>query len=170
MEETISRDSQNPIDGRDLVLGYALPRDISVIARAAAKSAGVKFSVTRLLTDLLAFPCVLLVCDFSRLSKHDLAAQYKSMLRSMRRIPTSSGSCRQSDRESSEKPSRATHRYQAVRRAKHKLTILAQLRTVRGTRRKAHDYDKRLRRLLSSLKQLRTQEIVKARDCAQSLM
>ena len=46
------------------VLGYSLQRDVATIARAAAKKAGARFLGTKVVTDILAVPYVLLLATF----------------------------------------------------------------------------------------------------------
>jgi hypothetical protein len=162
------RYSAQRFHGGDIVLGYRLSRDASVLARKAARSVGVGFHGTRLLSDILAVPCTLLICDFSGLGKEELGGHYESMCEvnvadsDFRWILLGGQAL---------KPPKALHdRLLMPKRFDEqtlRLIILRQIGKVRGLRRKAHDYDRRLHRLLSSLKQLRTQKVVRTKDlCA----
>ena len=148
----------------DTVLGYSLSRDVARLMSKASEAVGAKFFHTDCLTDILAVPYILLVCDFSALDKKQLKHQYACMSEvaddDFRWILLGA------------QPMKPPRRLLAAKarlleppdEQQMKVILLSQQAAIRKRKQKAHQYDKRLLRLLSSLKHLRTERLVKTKD------
>jgi len=162
-------DSDNRFQGldmrQDFVLGYCLPKGISGVIHKAAKAVGVRYLSTDVVEDLFVVPSVVVVADFSKLSDEELSLQYEGM----KEIDLADPNFRwillgkQALRPPKVLRERLLHPKSFDEQGLRPL-ILRQLAVKRRTERKAATYDRRLMRLLSSLKQLRTQKIVKTKD------
>jgi hypothetical protein len=148
----------------DTVLGYGLSRDVARIMKKACKSAGAEFFHAKCLTDILAVPHFLLVCDFSALDEEQLKLQYAHMIEvadvdfSWLLLGTPAVKPPKSLLAASVRPPESIDE-QSLK------VILLRRRTSLGRRmEKTRSYDRKLFRLLSSLKKLRTQGLVKTAD------
>jgi hypothetical protein len=149
---------------QDLVLGYGLSRDVSEVVRGAAEAVGVGFFPTNVIQDILAVPSVLLVCDFSKRGKEELTLQYESMTELNLWDPNFKWVLL--GKQALKPPKALLERAlspEPLDEQSLRVILLRQLATVRRRRQKAALYDRRLFRLLYSLKQLRIRRIVKNR-------
>ena len=148
----------------DTVLGYGLSQSVARVVEKACKAVGANFFLTDCLTDILAVPYVLLVCDFSELEKEQLRNQYAWM----REVADDDFSWILLGAQVMKPPRRLlaakVHAPEPVDEQHMKVVLLRQQAAIRKRKQKAHQYEKRLLRLLSSLKHLRTERLVKTKD------
>jgi hypothetical protein len=148
----------------DTVLGYGLSRDVARLMSKASEAVGAEFFHTDCLTDILAVPYVLLVCDFSALHKEELKRQYACMSEvaddDFRWILLGSQAMKPPRRLLAAK----ARLPEPPDEQQMKVILLSQQAAIRKRKQKAHQYDKRLLRLLSSLRHLRTERLVKTKD------
>ena len=142
----------------------AFPKASAKVVEKACKAVGADFFLTDCLTDILAVPYVLLVCDFSELEKEQLRNQYAWMSEvadgDFRWILLGAQVMKPPRRLLAAK----VHDPEPVDEQHMKVILLRQQAAIRKRKQKAHQYEKRLLRLLSSLKHLRTERLVKTKD------
>jgi hypothetical protein len=150
----------------DTVLGYGLSRDVATVVEKACEAVGADFFNTAILTDIFAVPHILLVCNFSALDKQQLKYQFACMNETAKYDYDFSWILLGAH---AMKPPRrilaAKVQLPDPPDEQHlKVVLLRQQAAIRKRKQKAHQYDQRLFRLLSSLKKLRTQRFVKTKD------
>jgi hypothetical protein len=154
--------------GKEFVVAYGLSKDMSALVRGAAKSVGASYWPATVITDILAVPNLLLLCDFSKLSREEISLQYGYMTEVNLLDPDFRWVL---IGEQALRPPKALRdrlvRPEPLDERSVRVVLLRQLATTRRRRQKAAAYDRRLYRLMWSLKQLRSQKFVKAKDlCA----
>jgi hypothetical protein len=153
------------VRNKDFVLGYRLQRDVATVVRKASKAAGMALFPSHELTDILAIPYFLLVCDFSKLGKEALRTQYGNMAEVNLEDPNFRWILLGKHALKPPRPllKRAIS-LDPFDEQNLKVILLRQRASIRRQKQKAKEYDKKLLRLLWSLKLLRTQGLVKKKD------
>ncbi len=148
----------------DTVLGYGLSPDIARIVKKASKSVGADFLHTDCLTDILAVPYFLLVCDFSALGEEQLKLQYEDMIE----VADGNFSWLLLGTPAINPPERLLA--YTLRTPEHldeqslRVILLRRRTAVRRRIEKTRSYDRKLFRLVSTLKRLKTEGLVKTSE------